>query len=47
MELELVQTIYNNVFATLAFLLMYQLCKTTIKENTQAIRDLTIILESK
>lgn len=39
-ESEVLQLINSVGFPIVAFLLMYHLTKTTIKENTQALQDL-------
>ena len=45
MELELIGLIQSVGFPIVAFLLMYHLVKDTIKDNTKAIRELTIYLK--
>lgn len=43
---DIAQFIFNNGFAAFAFYLMYQMCNTTIKDNTKATSELLNHLKS-
>lgn len=47
MEKLIVDIISNNAFPIVAFILMYNMCNTTLKEVTASLTKLSILIEKE